>query len=75
MTDRDSVGTRLALIPEDWPFQIGDRQEFDNLAVPATSFVFQEAGPVQGQEAPTDNCMAPDLPSPQDWVLTLEKDK
>jgi hypothetical protein len=68
-----------------WLYQIGNRQEFDNFAMSRTQFA-----PVKG-EAPktlppagkvakitllyTDEYAAPRLPSPQDWVLVMERVK
>lgn len=58
-----------------WMFQIGERQEFGRFAVSATTF---DPPPVSSEaELPrviqTDEYHAPDLPSPQDWVLVLER--
>jgi hypothetical protein len=68
-----------------WLYQICDRQEFDNFALSRARFV-----PVK-REAPktslsgdrgadatllyTDEYAAPRLPSPQDWVLVMERVK
>jgi hypothetical protein len=58
-----------------WLFQIGQRQEFGRFAVSATSFEptkgLVEAG-LPGVIR-TDEYHAPNLPSPQDWVLVLER--
>lgn len=58
-----------------WLFQIGERQEFGGFAVSATPFEppdgAVEAG--RGTAIWTDEYHAPDLPSPQDWVLVLER--
>jgi len=60
-----------------WLFQIGERQEFGRFAVSATPFDPPE-NPV-GTKPPgfirTAEYRAPDLPSPQDWVLVLERRK
>lgn len=58
-----------------WMFQIGERQEFGRFAVSATTF---DPPPVSSEaELPrviqTDEYHAPDLPSPQDWILVLER--
>jgi len=57
-----------------WLFQIGERQEFGRFAVSATPFD-PPKGPVEARlpgVIRTDEYHAPDLPSPQDWVLVLE---
>ena len=58
-----------------WFFQIGQQQEFDNFEVSATTPVPAEASTAKGQKSPTGDYKAPDLPSPQDWVLVLERVK
>jgi hypothetical protein len=58
-----------------WLFQIGERQEFGRFAVSATPFD-PPKGPVEARlpgVIRTDEYHAPDLPSPQDWVLVLER--
>jgi hypothetical protein len=58
-----------------WLFQIGERQEFGNFAVSATPFD-PPKGADEGNSAHviwTDEYHAPDLPSPQDWVLVLDR--
>lgn len=58
-----------------WLFQIGERQEFGRFAVSATPFD-PPKGPVEAGRPgviSTDDYHAPDLPSPQDWVLVLER--
>ena len=58
-----------------WLFQIGERQEFGRFAVSATPFD-PPKGPVEARSPGvirTDEYHAPDLPSPQDWVLVLER--
>ena len=58
-----------------WMFQIGERQEFGRFAVSAALF----EPPRDSLEAGlpgvirTDEYHAPDLPSPQDWILVLER--
>lgn len=69
-----------------WLYQIGDRQEFDDFAVSRTRFAPAEReapkrappSPSEGHGAEvtrlhTDRYAAPRLPSPQDWVLVLER--
>ena len=57
-----------------WLYQIGQRQEYDNFAVSRTLFIKPDAPSsrkrivVQGGDF-----TAPPVPSPQDWVLVLEK--
>jgi len=58
-----------------WFLQIGEKQAFDNFEVSATRFVPVAADDVQGQKAPTADYAAPNLPSPQDWVLVLEREE
>jgi hypothetical protein len=58
-----------------WLFQIGERQEFGRFAVSATPFD-PPKGPVEAKSPGvirTDEYHAPNLPSPQDWVLVLER--
>ena len=58
-----------------WLFQIGERQEFGRFAVSATPFD-PPKGPVEAKSPGvirTAEYHAPDLPSPQDWVLVLER--
>jgi hypothetical protein len=58
-----------------WLFQIGERQEFSRFAVSTTPFD-PPKGPVEARVPVvirTEEYRAPDLPSPQDWVLVLER--
>jgi hypothetical protein len=58
-----------------WLFQIGKRQEFGRFAVSPTPFD-PPKGPVQAKPSgviSSAEYRAPDLPSPQDWVLVLER--
>jgi len=66
-----------------WLFQIGDRQEYDNFELsrakfaPAIPVPDKQAAP-RGVDAKvvrlhTDEYRAPNVPSPQDWVLVLEQ--
>ncbi|MCU0979353.1 MAG: DUF4038 domain-containing protein [Pirellulaceae bacterium] len=58
-----------------WLFQIGERQEFGRFAVSATPFDPPQ-GPIEARSPGvigTDEYHTPDLPSPQDWVLVLER--
>jgi Protein of unknown function (DUF4038)/Domain of unknown function (DUF5060) len=58
-----------------WLYQIGERQEFDNFEVSRTQFA-RTLPKIKGQ-TPTliwsGEYQAPRLPSPQDWVLVLER--
>jgi len=58
-----------------WLFQIGERQEFSRFAVSATPFDPAKRSIEAGRPGViwTDEYHAPDLPSPQDWVLVLER--
>ena len=58
-----------------WLFQIGERQEFGRFAVSATPFDPPPGSLEAGLPGVirTDEYHAPDLPSPQDWVLVLER--
>jgi hypothetical protein len=60
-----------------WLFQIGERQEYDNFAISRTPLVKPADTPdprnhliVQGGDFE-----APPVPSPQDWLLVLERVK
>jgi len=60
-----------------WLFQIGERQEFGRFAVSATPFDPPKV-PIEARLSGViriDEYHAPDLPSPQDWVLVLERVK
>jgi hypothetical protein len=54
-----------------WFYQIGEQQAFDNFAVSETTFTPKQAK--DSGKAPSADYTMPDLPSPQDWVLVLEK--
>ncbi|MHA1128645.1 MAG: hypothetical protein ACTSRN_06820, partial [Alphaproteobacteria bacterium] len=56
-----------------WFYQIGEKQAFDNFKVSATTFTPALAGADNERKAPTADYTAPNLPSPQDWVLVLGK--
>jgi hypothetical protein len=64
-----------------WLYQIGDRQEFDNFALSRARFVPVEresASGAMGADATllyADEYAAPSVPSPQDWVLVMERVK
>jgi hypothetical protein len=60
-----------------WLFQIGERQEFGRFSVSATPFDPPQAAIDAGLPTliGTAEYRAPDLPSPQDWVLVLERVK
>ncbi len=60
-----------------WLYQIGDRQEYDEFKLSRTRFETVQRGP-GGRLYPllwADEYHAPPLPSPQDWVLVLERVK
>ena len=57
-----------------WLYQIGDRQEYDNFTVSHT--LFQDPLLSEDQDrfiARGSDFQAPPVPSPQDWVLVLER--
>ena len=56
-----------------WFFQIGDRQEFGNFQVSRAHFSPELVAQAAIQPIPTDEYRAPSVPSPQDWVLVLER--
>lgn len=59
-----------------WFSQIGDRQEFGNFELSQTPFATakpEAAGKVH--RVASDEFKAPNVPSPQDWVLVLERVK
>ncbi len=65
-------------------YQIGDRQEFDNFELSRTPLVLpklaEKALSSAGRDAkttflPSDEYRTPNVPSPQDWVLVLERVK
>ena len=59
-----------------WLFQIGGRQEYENFELsqtPFTPMVLEAAGKVS--RAGSDQFRAPNVPSPPDWVLVLERSK
>jgi len=61
-----------------WLYQIGDRQEFDNFEVSRAQFAPQMRKIIKTREhvpvlIPSGEYHAPGLPSPQDWVLVLER--
>ena len=60
-----------------WLYQIGDRQEFSNFELSRAQFVpIQRESTKQGHALLwADEYKAPALPSPQDWVLVLERAK
>jgi hypothetical protein len=64
-----------------WLYQIGDRQEFDNFALSRARFapvVREGATGAMGADTTllyTDEYAAPSVPSPQDWVLVMERVK
>jgi hypothetical protein len=58
-----------------WFYQIGEQQEFRKFAVSATPLAAGAGEATQDLGGPTGDYLAPDLPSPQDWVLVLERVK
>jgi len=57
-----------------WLFQIREQQEFDNFELSQTPFAptkLETAGNVH--RVAFDKFRAPNVPSPQDWVLVLER--
>jgi len=57
-----------------WLFQIGERQEYGNFELSQTPFAptkLDTAGKVH--RVASDEFRAPNVPSPQDWVLVMEK--
>jgi hypothetical protein len=57
-----------------WLFQIGERQEYDDCELSRTPFMpdkLDASGDVRRVRSP--DFRAPNVPSPQDWVLVLEK--
>jgi len=57
-----------------WVYQPGE-QKLDNFEVSATTFVPVDENEAKGQNSQSYDYKAPDLPSPQDWVLVLERVK
>ena len=59
-----------------WLFQVGERQEYDNFELSQTPFAptkLDAAG--KGHRVVYDDFRAPNVPSPQDWVLVFERVK
>ena len=65
-----------------WLFQIGDLQEYDNLELSRTPLVLpklpEKALSSVGRDAkttflPSDEYTTPNVPSPQDWVLVMQR--
>ena len=59
-----------------WLCQIGERQEYDNFALSRTPFApdkLDAAGDVR--RVRSADFRAPNVPSPQDWVLVMERVK
>jgi multiple sugar transport system ATP-binding protein len=75
--DALTFGDRICVLDRGKVLQIGERQEFGRFAVSATPFD-PPKGPVEAGlpgVIRTDEFHAPNLPSPQDWVLVLERVK
>jgi hypothetical protein len=59
-----------------WLYQVGDRQEYDNFELSQTPFAHSKLKATDKvQREVSDDFKAPNVPSPQDWVLVLEKVK
>ncbi|MHB8957628.1 MAG: apiosidase-like domain-containing protein [Pirellulaceae bacterium] len=58
-----------------WLYQIGERQEFGNFELSKAEFVpgIRELNNSEDYQPCSDVLEAPRLPSPQDWVLVLER--
>jgi len=57
-----------------WLFQIGERQEYDDFAISRTLFIDPDSTrPRKRIVVQGGDFVAPSIPSPQDWVLVLEK--
>ena len=57
-----------------WLYQIGERQEYDNFAISRTLFIKPDApAPRNRIVVRGGDFVAPPIPSPQDWVLVLER--
>jgi hypothetical protein len=57
-----------------WLFQVGERQEYDNFELSPTPFVsLKVEADGNTHRRVTDEFKAPNVPSPQDWVLVLER--
>ena len=58
-----------------WLYQVGERQQYDNFALSRTLFMDPDA-PSRSKEplqAPGGNFTTPPIPTPQDWVLVMER--
>jgi hypothetical protein len=58
-----------------WLYQVGDRQEFGNFEMSRARFAPTRVEPKNALSGPADAYHPPQLPSPQDWMLVLEKSK
>jgi hypothetical protein len=56
-----------------WLFQVGERQEFDDFRVSHANFAAAPDATEGVSLLFSDEYRAPELPSPQDWVLVLER--
>ena len=57
-----------------WLYQIGERQQYDNFAISRTLFIKPDApAPRNRIVVRGGDFVAPPVPSPQDWVLVLER--
>ena len=71
------VGNTTPGKPGLWFYQIGDRQEFRNFELSRAQFapVKREVKILADHLILSDEFSSPRLPSPQDWVLVLERVK
>ena len=62
-----------------WLFQVGERQEFREFELSRAKFAAAAQPTVKlnakGVRLPSDQWQTPNVPSPQDWVLVLERTK
>ena len=59
-----------------WLYQVGERQEYDNFELSPTPFAPSKLDAIdQVHRVVSDEFKAPNVPSPQDWVLVLERVK
>lgn len=57
-----------------WLFQIGERQEYDNFELSRTPFTPAQADVAESvNRVGPEEFKTPNVPSPQDWVLVLER--
>jgi hypothetical protein len=56
-----------------WLFQIGERQEYSDFELSRTPFAPARIEAAGQARVVSDEFKAPPVPSPQDWVLVLER--